>query len=308
MVGQNKRQRILIVDDSSFNISILGEALSDEYDISVAKNGEEAIAIVGSDKRPDLILLDIVMPRMDGYETIHLLKSDDGTMDIPVIFITSMTEEEDETRGLAMGAVDYITKPFSTPIVKARVRTHLELKRKTDMLQNLSAMDGLTGIPNRRKFDETFEEEWRRSVREKGVISVIMMDIDYFKKYNDNYGHGEGDRCLRLVSSALDGTLNRASDMVARYGGEEFIAILPGTDGPTAVVMAETMRRNVEKQNIAHAHSECADHVTISVGVASTRPVMGMARSDLIKGADQMLYQAKQAGRNRVEKTELEND
>lgn len=306
MQEAEKRQRILIVDDSSFNISILGEALHEEYDISVAKNGQEAIDIVASDARPDLILLDIVMPKMDGFQTIHHLKEDDATKDIPVIFITSMSDEEDETKGLAMGAVDYITKPFSTPIVKARVRTHLELKRKTDMLQKLSAMDGLTGIPNRRRFDETFEEEWRRCIREKGTISVVMMDIDYFKKYNDNYGHGEGDHCLRMVAAALAGATKRPADFVARYGGEEFVAILPGTDEKGARSLAEAMRHNVEDQNIEHAYSECAGHVTVSVGLATTTPAMGMARNELVKAADQMLYQAKQNGRNRVEAKVLE--
>lgn len=306
MAEQSMKQRILIVDDSSFNIRILGEALVGEHEIIVAKNGEDALDMLEAGPLPDLILLDIVMPKMDGYETIRQLKDNSATKHIPVIFITSMTEVEDETKGLAMGAVDYITKPFSTPIVKARVRTHLELKRKTDMLQNLSALDGLTGIPNRRRFDETIEEEWRRAMREKSVISVIMMDIDYFKNYNDNYGHGEGDHCLSQVSAILDRSLKRASDMVARYGGEEFVAVLAGTGFQGAGIMAETMRKNIEDANIEHAHSGCSDRVTISVGVATVRPAMGMAHTALVKTADEMLYKAKQNGRNRVEQAFLE--
>jgi diguanylate cyclase (GGDEF)-like protein len=305
MYEAERRSRLLVVDDSALNISVLGEALVGDYDLTVAKSGEEALEILGGDNLPDLILLDIIMPGMDGFDVLRHIKEDDATKDIPVIFITAMTGEDDEAHGLAMGAVDYITKPFSIPIVKARVRTHVQLKRKSDMLQRLSDMDALTGIPNRRRFDEWYDKEWRRAMREGAAVSVIMMDIDYFKKYNDNYGHGEGDICLRTVAQALRGCLNRSTDMVARYGGEEFIAMLPATEGPGAAVMAETMRKAVLGLQLPHEFSECSEYVTISVGVATVMPAMGMSRDELVRTADEMLYKAKQAGRNRVERTIL---
>mgnify|MGYP000227023029 CR=1 FL=1 len=305
MYDAEKRPHLLIVDDSAFNISILGEALVGDYDLTVAKSGEEALEALKSDHLPDLILLDIIMPGMDGFAVLHHIKEMETTKDIPVIFITAMTGEEEEAQGLAMGAVDYITKPFSTPIVKARVRTHVQLKRKSDMLQRLSDMDALTGIPNRRRFDEAYEKEWRRSLREGSPVSVIMIDIDYFKKYNDNYGHGEGDVCLRTVAHTLRGCLNRSMDFVARYGGEEFIVLLPATEAAGAAIMAETMRKAIVAKQLPHAYSECADYVSISLGVATVIPVMGLERDELVKSADEMLYKAKDAGRNRVERTVL---
>ncbi|TVR66708.1 MAG: diguanylate cyclase [Spirochaetaceae bacterium] len=222
-------------------------------------------------------------------------------------FITAMTGEEDETRGLEAGAVDYITKPFRLAIVRARVRTHLELKRKNDMLEDLANRDGLTGIHNRRQFEETLEREWRRAARAGSPLSLILFDIDYFKPYNDNYGHQAGDRCLQAVAQAAERALLRAGDMIARYGGEEFVVVLPNTASDEALQVAERMRTAVEDLKEEHRHSPVGDHLTISAGVATAWPSrtdpetdQDSGRRELVGRADQALYEAKSAGRNRT--------
>ncbi|MFH2130920.1 MAG: PleD family two-component system response regulator [bacterium] len=299
MIEQPAGSVILIVDDTPANIRILVEALKDEYTLRVATNGQDAIEAVHKET-PDLILLDINMPGMNGYEVCRHLKSDLKTASIPIIFITVLTEVEDETRGLEIGAADYITKPFSIPIVRARVRTHIKLKHQYDILTNLASIDGLTGIPNRRQFNASLDQGWKNMMRESEPVSLIMMDIDYFKLFNDHYGHQAGDECLCQVAKTLQDSLLRPLDLVARYGGEEFGAVLPGTDLPGAMQVAERMRKNIETLNIEHAASGVAGCVTISVGVASTIPKKGAFASQLIEIADKALYQAKSQGRNRV--------
>jgi len=253
---------------------------------------------------PDLILLDIMMPEMDGYEACRNLKENEQTKDIPVIFITAMKEEGNEVKGFDLGAVDYITKPFQAAIVMARVKTQLKMKWQADMLRQMASIDGLTEIPNRQKFEEVFDREWNRAVRNKVPLSVLLMDIDFFKQYNDAYGHGRGDKCLKEVAQALAGTIRRPGDFVARYGGEEFIAVLPETDIPGAMTIAETMRSNVELLKILHAQSVPLDFVTISIGVSSVFPSGGFSDAALVSvvaAADEMLYKAKAAGRNQVQ-------
>jgi diguanylate cyclase (GGDEF)-like protein len=227
------------------------------------------------------------------------LKEDPSSRNIPVIFITAMTEEEDETKGLAYGAVDYITKPFSLPIVRARVRTHLELKRHRDTLEALSTRDGLTGIPNRRRFDEVLTVEWLRGQREGAPMSLIMIDIDHFKLYNDNYGHIEGDDCLKKVAACLATAMSRPADFFARYGGEEFAVILPMTDHNGAVTVAETLLDQIRELNLPHRYSLVAERVTISLGIATMLPSREDSPTILIDRADKALYASKIAGRNR---------
>jgi PleD family two-component response regulator len=205
---KERRQTVLIVDDSQTNVMVLGEALNEEHDLLVATSGREALAMAAAHS-PALILLDIIMPDMDGYEVCARLTAAPATRDIPVIFVTSMSKDEDEERGLEIGGMDYITRPFSIPIIRARVRIHLELKRYRDFLENLVATDGLTGIPNRRQFDEFMVKEWRRAVRNRLPISLILMDIDFFKAYNDHYGHLAGDDCLKRLAEELRGCLRR---------------------------------------------------------------------------------------------------
>ncbi|MCK5312676.1 MAG: PleD family two-component system response regulator [Desulfobacteraceae bacterium] len=299
MVNYSTRSTILVVDDQPTNIRVLGEALKNDYQIKMAISGEKAIEIAASEDQPDLILLDIIMPGIDGYEVCKRLKNNHRTEKIPIIFITAKNQEEDETKGLDYGAVDYITKPFSLPIVKARVKTHLELKKHRDILEDLSTLDGLTGIPNRRKFDDYLNIEWKRAVRDSYPLSLIMIDIDYFKLFNDNYGHGTGDECLKKVANDLSMTARRPADFVARYGGEEFASVLPNTTIENAIEFAELLRLNIEKLNIPHDFSPTYNKVTISLGCASTTPTIKKSYDLLIRSADNALYKAKSDGRNK---------
>jgi diguanylate cyclase (GGDEF)-like protein len=291
---------VLIVDDMTSNIQVLANALQDDYRIKVATGGERAIEITQSESPPDVILLDIMMPGMDGYEVCRRLKSNPKTSGIPVIFVTALNDATDEEKGLNLGAVDYITKPFHIPIVKARVRNHLSLKVKTDLLEELSHIDGLTHVANRRHFDEVLDKEMRRVQRLTQPISLMMIDVDYFKPFNDNYGHGLGDECLVQVAKAMRNVIKRPSDLLARYGGEEFAVILPETPAEGARQLAEQIRQAVSSLNFAHAFSKVTDHVTVSIGVASNQQSPSIELTNLLKQADNALYQAKRDGRNRV--------
>jgi diguanylate cyclase (GGDEF)-like protein len=288
------------VDDTPENITILMEILQDQYNLSVAVDGATALEIAVSEGPPDLILLDIMMPGIDGYEVCKRLKSDPKTADIPVIFVTAMSEVEDEAKGLVLGAIDYIRKPISPAIVSARVKNHLELKRHRDLLKDLSSIDGLTSIANRRRFDDTLAQEWSRCIRSSQPIALIMIDIDFFKEYNDNYGHLAGDDCLKLVAQTLESSVRRAGDLVARYGGEEFVVLLPETNLDGAIVVADTLKKEIEALNITHAFSEVADKVSVSMGVTSSSPHVESSQETLIKAADEALYKAKENGRNQI--------
>lgn len=295
-----KRHTILLVDDHPPNIYLLAEALMEDYEIVVATNGSQALEIAAQEPRPDLILLDILMPGMDGYEVCERLKGDAQTKVIPIIFITAKSGEDDETRGLGCGAVDYITKPFSMPIVRARVRTHLELKKHRDMLENLSNLDGLTGIPNRRMFENHLDRSWRLGTREEVSVSVIMADIDHFKAYNDSQGHLAGDECLRKVARTLSAQTRRPMDLVARYGGEEFVGVLYGSTAEGAQALAEGMRAAVERMALTHGRSPVSPYVTVSAGVATLVPSRSGSPTALVGAADRALYSGKENGRNAV--------
>ena len=293
------KQTVLIVDDMPSNIEILEGVLGTEYEVLFATNGKDAIDIATS-QNPDLILLDIVMPDMDGYEVCSRLKADAKTHDIPVIFVTAMDQEEDESKGLNAGVIDYITKPVRPAIVKARVHNHLELKRYRDSLKTLSMMDGLTGIPNRRQFDEVLDTEWRRARRNQISLALLMMDIDFFKAYNDHYGHLAGDDCLRQLAKGLADSVHRPADLVARYGGEEFVALLPETNAEGGLDIATRIQGKLKLLSIPHAYSSVADIVTLSIGVATMVPTDKQMPFDLIKLADDCLYAAKHSGRNTI--------
>jgi len=295
----DEQAKILIIDDSPEDIHILGSILGTDYQLFFATHGVDGLDIAMRE-RPDLILLDVLMPDMDGYDICSRLKANRPLCDIPVIFVTALTEVSEETRGLEAGAVDYLTKPVSAPIVKARVRTHLELKRHQDLLRQLACLDGLTCVANRRRFDELLEQEWRRTVRTGQPLSLILMDVDDFKAYNDHYGHLAGDECLRLVASTLAAAVKRPMDLLARYGGEEFACLLPETDLAGAVVVARRLVAAVADLRIPHTHSGAAAWVTISAGVASSAPGHGRSAIELVRTADTCLYRAKKEGRNRV--------
>jgi diguanylate cyclase (GGDEF)-like protein len=297
MTHKDKKPRILIVDDVPGNIKILAEMLTEEYNISMVTNGEEALEMAAN-KKPDLILLDVIMPGMDGYEVCRRLKADPVCRNIPIIFVTGQREEVDEMRGLELGAVDYVIKPPRAAILKARVKNHIHAKRQRDILSSLSNIDSLTGVGNRRKFDNFLDLEWRRCVRGSLGMAVIMLDIDHFKLYNDHFGHGPGDECLKRIASTLQNSLLRSTDLLARYGGEEFAVILPQVERNGTERVAEKMRIHVESLKVLHPKSKTADIVTISLGCASIFPTRGGSPTPLLESADKMLYAAKEAGRN----------
>ncbi len=293
-------KRILVVDDERQNIKVLVQFLGKDYKIMAAKDGETALKALNKGPLPDLILLDIMMPGMNGYEVIKKIKSEDRTKRIPVIFITALDATGDETQGFELGAVDYIKKPFKPVIVKARVKTHIELKHNADLLDRLASLDGLTQIPNRRSFDTLLEKEMRILPRKPSYLSMVMMDIDHFKNYNDRYGHTAGDACLKKVALALENVTSRAGDFVARYGGEEFAMILVETDLYGAVHVAKEAQQAVKDLAIEHAASNVSEIITMSMGVAATSSDQGLDPVEFIKKADSALYQAKSQGRDCV--------
>ena len=333
---------ILIIDDTLENLQILSQILSEAgYEVRPARNGKLALKLAGT-SQPDLILLDIIMPDMDGYAVCQALKENELTRDIPIIFVSALSKAFDKVRAFTVGGVDYVTKPFQHEEVLARVRMHLmlrhqqqriqeqnallevknrdlseltakleielaerrriseELAKANQKLQRLAILDGLTKIPNRRRFDEVLAREWRRQFREEKPLSLILCDIDYFKRYNDTYGHQAGDECLRQIAQVVANAARRPGDLAARYGGEEFAIILPETDADGAMHVARLLQNEVRNLKIIHEQSEVSRYVTLSIGVFCVIPKPGTSPDFLIRSADLALYQVKEQGRNAV--------
>ena len=290
--------KLLLIDDDERYIQSLSDLLDDQYAIVATTDSESALNIA-TVEQPNLVLLDLNMAGIDGYQVIREFKQNLETSDIPIIVVTGSHDFRDETLCLKLGAVDYITKPYTPEIVKARVHTHVELKRQKDLLRKLSYQDGLTGIANRRYFDDVLIREHRRCKRNKMPLSILMIDIDFFKAYNDLYGHLTGDDCLKLVVLTMQAQLNRPSDLLARYGGEEFICVLPETDLDGANLIAERMRSAVLGQQIPREKG-IDGRITISIGVVSGLPREGADPRKFLIAADQCLYRAKVSGRNRI--------
>lgn len=290
---------LLIVDDEKQNRTLLTELLQDDYRIILAKNGVQALERA-REHAPDLVLLDVLMPELDGFATIRALKQDDATRNIPVIFISALDSPQDEELGLTLGAADYIAKPFHPPIVCVRVRNHLQAVHQRRLLEQLALIDSLTEIPNRRRFAEVYVQEWRRCLRCASPLSLMVVDVDHFKAYNDSYGHAAGDLVLKRVALAIQATLRRPGDFVARYGGEEFVVVLPEVDAVGARSLAEQIRAQVESQNLPHAASSVGPCVTVSIGGATLFPTAAEVDNEFFSRADSYLYDAKHAGRNRV--------
>ncbi len=314
---------ILVVDDDDVMRQLLRRVMEkDGYQVVEAANGEQALDAYKRLK-PHLVLLDALMPVMDGFACCtqlqmliseSLLNSDEGTDDknlngasgTPVLMITGLDDQESVDRAFAVGATDYVTKPIHFAVLRQRVRRiiqqtqlYQQLELANRELQRLAALDGLTGVANRRRFDEYLEAEWQRMTREKLPLSLILCDIDFFKRYNDTYGHQAGDACLCRVADALRFCARRSVDLVARYGGEEFAVILPNTTVVGASQVAEEIRSVVNSLEIAHAKSTVSQHVTLSLGIACIHPTPNTSPTMLIAAADAALYQAKEAGRNR---------
>ena len=306
---------ILLVDDDIGAIRLMERILADVGTLRFATNGKDALRLAQEDP-PDLILLDAEMPGMSGFELLEAIRADWSLSEVPVLVVTSHSEAEFEVSALQLGASDFITKPYRPPAVMARVKTQLRIKQLSDELRRAATTDDLTGLANRRHFDEYLAREWRRAGRAGDPMSLLMIDVDHFKLFNDHYGHPRGDVCLRQVAEVLAGACHRPADFVARYGGEEFVILLPQTPRAGAELLAARVLDSMQAVAMAHAHSPTATHVTLSIGVASIDSVHaqrrfgeadGASRSDglrmdtarLIRAADQALYLAKGAGRAR---------
>lgn len=293
------QQKVLIVDDQPLNRAFVAAEIEDLCTPISAENGAKAIKLANRLK-PDLILMDINMPGLDGFEVCHQLKSNPQTEDIPVIFVSGVTDPVSEQEGLELGALDYIHKPFNPNILKARVRNQLQLQRQRRALEKVSNRDGLTDIANRRYFDLSLHREWERMKALQHPLALLMIDVDAFKPFNDEYGHVAGDRTLKLVAQCLEQTLKRSGDLAARYGGEEFACILPHTDNSSARIIGDQLCAAVRGLRIRHSASPASPYVTVSIGCASILPQEADSFKRLIALADQRLYSAKKAGRNRV--------
>lgn len=302
--SKSAREKILVVDDEPINVQMLAEGLSKHYQVLVASVGQEAIRICLA-QQPSLVLLDINLPDMSGYEVCKALKSNPETKHVPIIFITGMDSDESELKGLKLGAADFFSKPIKIPVVLARVSIQMELIRKTALLEALVDLDGLTGIPNRRHFDKNFDEEWRRAARRNTSLSMCFIDVDFFKQYNDNYGHAAGDECLKRVAAELDKNIKRAGDSVARFGGEEFVVLLPALTITEAKHFAENLRQRISTLKIPHKYSSCSEFISVSIGVTMVMPHRDKDRESLFEAADGQLYIAKNQGRNCVSCTEI---
>lgn len=297
-----KKDRILIVEDDALNIVALSLILGEKYNLNICKDGLEAVEVARS-QMPDLILLDVVMPGIDGFEVIARLKDLQETCNIPVIFITGLSNSVSEVRGLSLGAADYINKPLTPAIVELRVKNQMTIIRQMRKIQKLSTTDTLTNIANRRHFNVWLEQEWKRGAREQEPISLIMLDADKFKDYNDTYGHMQGDVALATLARIFKEHARRAMDLVARWGGEEFAVLLPSTCHSGAKAVAERIRRDVEEAVIMNSEGK-PTRITVSIGVNTVLPQAGQSFESFISETDLALYKAKQTGRNKVSSAE----
>lgn len=297
-MNERKEYKILIIEDGKLNQKVLADTLQDMYTLHVISTGKSAVK---SARRfhPHLILLDIILPDINGFDVLKQLKKNRDTQNIPVIIITGLDNDTDEETGLSLGAVDYIRKPFNNVLVKARVNIHIQIAKQLLTIEQLSFFDSLTELPNRRKFDYHMEYEWHRAIRKKTLMGLLMMDLDNFKNYNDNYGHRQGDLMLKAVADVLRKTLSRATDIPCRWGGEEFAVLIPETDKDGLLIIAEKIRAEIESLKVPNLNGEDTN-LTISVGAVCTIPAPHESAIDFIDKADCLLYEAKKEGKNRV--------
>ncbi len=333
--AKQRQETLLVVDDIPANITLLLKFLTDAgFKVLVAKDGKGALK-KSEYAQPDLILLDVMMPDINGFEVCKILKSQATTQEIPIIFMTALSDTVDKIKGFSLGAVDYLTKPIKYEEALVRINTHIkmsqqqqhiqeqnlklnllnqELEKRTEQLkqrtgilekancelERLNALDCLTQIANRRRFEAYLLSEWEEVAAAKLPISLIFADIDYFKHYNDHYGHQAGDECLRKVAQAINCAAKCLSYLVARYGGEEFVVLLPKTDAEEAVQVASCIQQSVQKLKLATAQPLVSEYVSLSFGVCCLMPNQNTSPQTLVKIADEALYEAKKQGRNRV--------
>ena len=302
------KHSILIIDDEPNNIIALTGILENDYDIHAEIDSSEAVD-TAIEQMPDIILLDILMPEPDGYEIITKLKALKTTRDIPVIFVTGLDDENAEEKGFSLGAADYILKPFNPATVKMRIFNQLKLFykfRNVDAVSDKTFFDDLTGIYNRRYFDESMPRIIKFLSRSKGHLSLMMIDIDFFMQYNDLYGQNAGDECLKNIAEIITDDLPRTDDFIIRYSKEDFILVLPNTDEKGAINVVERLMQNIKDAAIPHGGSDIADHVTISVGIATGIVEHTNIINDFVNIADKQLYASKHKGRNRYSLEKLQ--
>ncbi|MCL1992922.1 MAG: diguanylate cyclase [Spirochaetes bacterium] len=311
-MDKSKKHSILVVEDDNATIMMLTNSLSPEYTVFAAKTGKNAISAAEKYK-PDIILLDVLMPDdvLDGYGILGSLKKSEITKDIPVIFVTGLDSNEDEAKGLSMGAADYIAKPFSADNIKLRIAKQIKMSEQMREAEHLSKTDQLTNLPNRRGLEERLNVEWLSAIREHQPISLLIIDVDKFKNYNDAYGHPQGDMALKALGRCLRNSIKRPRDFAGRWGGEEFLLILPGTNAQGAATFAESLREQVQEMEVP-ASEEMAQKITISIGVSTAdnppakdgAPDKGKTEGGTMEGfiaeADKALFIAKKSGRNKI--------
>jgi diguanylate cyclase (GGDEF)-like protein len=297
--GLSRKPRLMVVDDQTVMIRIMHEIFKEDFEVFMATSGKQALEMCLS-QPPDIMLLDVMMPDMDGYEVCRTLKSSSQYGEFPVIFVTAQNDTVDEIRAFELGAVDFINKPIKPVLVEARVRAHVTVKLQSDLLRSYAISDGLTGVPNRRYFDEQMPIQWRQCMREQRPLSVMLIDIDFFKQYNDHYGHIAGDDAMKSVAKALSDVAKRPLDSLCRYGGEEFVCLLPATDLKGAELIAQRMVDAVRALALEHAQSQVEKILTVSIGISSVLPSNQSSAENLLAAADKQLYTSKDLGRNRV--------
>lgn len=300
MYLKEQKQTILIVEDLSVNIRLIGECIKDKWVLKFAKNVKKAKEILSNSEKPDLVILDIILRDESGYDLCSYIRCNKETKDIPIIFITGLDEEEDEVRALDLGGIDYIKKPFNKDILLGRIKNHLELKSYRDKLKNISMIDGLTGISNKDYFNDVLPRKYEEAILNKRKFAIFMIDIDYFKDYNDTFGHILGDKTLKKVAQRLDCTVNKYNGLLSRWGGEEFSAIILENKDTPFIDIAKILKDSVEDLKIEVSKALINDYLTISIGAYAIYPDISIYPFDLVERADINLYEAKNRGRNAV--------
>lgn len=298
-IPEASRRHLLVVDSLPTSVQVLYQIFNDDYDITLATSGKQALEHCLATP-PDLVLLSNMMPDMSGQEICHRLKSNNVTADIPIIFLTPQSNPTDETLALEAGGGDFISEPVNPPVVRARVKTHLTLKSQSDLFVRLALVDEVTGVANRRYFEQALQTEWRHCRRKNSPLALMMIDVDYFSRFNEIYGVEQGDACLQNIGAKLKRDLRRPHDLIARYTSASFACLLPETDLAGAKVKAESFRTLVEKMNISHESSGASSIITLSIGIAARIPEDAITADDLMSEANLALYDAKANGRNCV--------